>query len=199
MVRCFAAIAALFFLVGCTAESIWAPEEHVARAIYRHDGPPTITLFTMVNNRSGSGAHSGLMVNGSQRVIFDPAGTFHHPEIPERNDVHFGIRPNVLKFYIDYHARETYHVVTQEVRVSPEVANRALRLVQENGAVPKALCTSAITGILRQLPGFEGTKSTLFPGNAMAQFAQIPGVKTDKFFDDSPDFNKDLPEQTRLN
>ncbi|MBM7068527.1 hypothetical protein [Actibacterium sp. 188UL27-1] len=199
MKRFLVAVFSLLVLGACTAEPTWAPEEQVQRALYSHAGPSTITLFTMVNNRSGSGAHSGLMVNGAHRVIFDPAGTFYHPTIPERNDVHFGIKPNVLRFYLDYHARETFHVVVQEVEVPLVVADRALQLVQEYGAVPKAMCTASITSILRQLPGFESTRSTWFPGNAMKQFAKVPGVKTRQIFDDSPDFNKDLPGQTKLN
>lgn len=39
---------------------------------------PRISLYTMVNNESGAGAHSALVINASQRVIFDPTGTFKH-------------------------------------------------------------------------------------------------------------------------
>ena len=30
----------------------------------------------MVNRETGTGAHTSLMINASQRVIYDPAGTF---------------------------------------------------------------------------------------------------------------------------
>ena len=36
------------FLAACGAESTWAPDDAVQRALYRHDGPPTITLFTVM-------------------------------------------------------------------------------------------------------------------------------------------------------
>jgi hypothetical protein len=187
------------FLAGCGAEPIWAPDEQVKAAIYRAPGPAKLALFTMVNNRSQEGAHTGLMVNGSQRVLFDPAGTFYHPSIPERNDVHFGIRDNVLNFYLDYHARESFHVVIQEIEVSPEVAELALRLVQEQGAVSKAMCTNSTSSILSQLPGLESIRTTWFPGKLRKQFAAIPGVREAKVFDDSPDYNKALPQQVTLN
>jgi hypothetical protein len=177
---------ALFGLAGCTAEPIWAPEEQVQRAAYVHPGPKTITLVTVINNRSQSGAHSGLMINGSQRVIFDPAGTFRHPSIPERNDVQLGIRPPILNLYIDYHARDTFHVVLQEIEVTPEVAERALQTVQNYGAVPKAMCSNAISRVLAQIPGFESVGHSFFPAKTMNKFAELPNVKTSRVFDDRP-------------
>ena len=63
------------FLAACAGEAVWAPEEEVQQSIYRHDGPPSITVFTVISNQNGSGGHSALLINGSQRVIFDPAGT----------------------------------------------------------------------------------------------------------------------------
>lgn len=177
-------------LTACTAESVLAPEEQVRAAAYHADGPPSLTLFTMVNNRSNEGAHSGLMINGSQRVIFDPAGSWWHRTVPERNDVLFGITPQMLKFYIDYHARETYRVVEQTVVVSPEVAEQALRLVQGHGAVSKAMCANATSGVLRQLPGFESIPHSYFPGKIMKAFGKLPGVTTQVTYDDDADNNK---------
>ncbi|PIE15555.1 MAG: hypothetical protein CSA68_05885 [Rhodobacterales bacterium] len=186
-------------LAACGAEPKWAPEAEVQRAIYRHNGPPSLTLFTVISNTNGSGAHAGLMINGSQRVLFDPAGTWWSPSIPERNDVHFGVTPEVLSYYIDYHTRETYHTVMQTVEVSPEVAEAALRAAQTNGAAPKAYCTHAITGLLKTLPGFENTKVTFYPKKAMRQFAQIPGVKTHTVYDDDEDDNSGLLKEQQRN
>ena len=59
------ALCAATLLGGCAAERVWAPDEAVARAAYRHDGPPRLTLFTMINNRTGAGAHTSLMVKPS--------------------------------------------------------------------------------------------------------------------------------------
>jgi hypothetical protein len=176
-------------VAGCTAEPVWAPQEQVTSAVYKSDLPPSITLYTVINNRSGSGAHAALLVNGSHRVVFDPAGTFRHPQLPERNDVHFGMSPNAVALYEDYHARETFHIVAQTVEVSPEVAELALVAVQEYGAVPKAQCTVAVTRVLQQLPGFEDTNRTYFPGQAMQQFASRPGVRERQVFDNDSDMN----------
>lgn len=179
-------------LAACGAEPKWAPDDEVAQAVYRHDGPSTITLFTVISNRSNEGAHSGLMINGSQRVMFDPAGTWWHRTIPERNDVHYGITPRVLAYYKDYHTRETYRTVVQTLEVSPEVAEAALREAQAYGAVPKAYCSQSVSTILSRLPGFGGFKTTFFPKKTMRQFAEIPGVTTETLYDDDSDDNKAL-------
>jgi len=186
-------------LAACGAEPKWAPTEDVQQVRYHHDGPPSITLFTVISNRTGSGAHSGLMINGTQRVLFDPAGTWWSPSIPERNDVHYGITPHVLSYYIDYHTRVTYHTVMQTVEVSPEVAEMAIRAVEAYGAVSKAHCAKSITSILRTLPGFEGIQETYYPKKLMAQFSRIPGVKEHTVYDDDEDDNSGLLKEQQKN
>ncbi len=185
-----------FVLAACAATSVWAPDEAVARAAYRHDGPPRLTLFTMVNNRTGSGGHTSLMINGSQRVIFDPAGSFKHETIPERDDVIFGITPQVADVYTRYHARETWHVRIQEIDVSPQMAERVMRLAQGNGAVPNAFCAHATSAILAQ--AFPGQVSrTFYPVRLADQFARVPGVREQRLHEyDSDDNSRVLREWT---
>jgi len=168
MRRLIAAALLPLFVAACGAERTWAPDDVVARAAYRHDAPPSLTLVTVLATRDGSGAHSALIVNApSQRVLFDPAGSFRTDILPERNDVIYGITPAALDVYVDYHARVTFDVVLQEVAVSPEVAERALMLVQAHGPAPQATCANAVSGILRQLPGFEDAPATWFPRRLM--------------------------------
>lgn len=180
------------FLAACAAEPKWAPDADVQRVKYRHSGAPTLTLFTVVSNRTNAGAHAGLMINGSQRVLFDPAGTWWSPSIPERNDVHYGVNPRVLSYYIDYHTRETFRTVMQTVEVSPEVAEAAIRAVEAHGAARKSYCTHSVTTVLKGLPGFESMKTTFFPLKAMEQFSKIPGVKSHTVYDDDGDDNSGL-------
>ena len=166
-------------LSGCGAPSVWADEDFVRSKVYRHPGPTALTLFTMKNVGTENGAHTGLMVTASQRVIFDPAGTFGHETIPERNDVHFGITPQILDFYRTYHARETYFVIEQYVEVPPEDAELALRLVLENGPVPKAQCTRATSAILMKVPSLgDRLRASFFPNGLHDQFAKLPNVVT---------------------
>ena len=89
-------------LTACGApEPKWAPDADVAKARYVHSGPKSVTLYTVIHAQNGSGAHSGLMINGSQRIMFDPAGSWALPKLAERNDVHFGITEKMKNFYID--------------------------------------------------------------------------------------------------
>ncbi len=166
----------------------------MSKAAYRDDGPPTVTLFTMINNRSNEGAHSALMVSGSQRVIFNPAGTFHHPNAPQRADLHYGITDNMVDFFIDYHARVTYRVVRHDVVVSPEQAERVLRRVESRGAVPNAFCTTSIVTILRDVPGFESMPRSPFPKRTMRAFDKLPGVVIRRYYDDSPDDRSEIKD-----
>ncbi|WP_203565023.1 hypothetical protein [Aliiroseovarius sp. PrR006] len=187
MVRLLAALSLIVALAGCGgADNIWASDQTVADAVYRHDGPPTLTLFTVISKASGSGAHSALMINGSQRLIFDPAGTFHHPNLPERHDVIYGMTDPAVDFYIDYHARVTYDVVRQDIVVSPQVAEMAKRAVEQYGAVPKAHCGQSVSAILRSLPGFETIPQSYYPKKIMNAFGARPGVRTKTFSDDDP-------------
>ena len=184
MIRTLLACCVVAALGACAAPSgTDSPIETVQAAAFRADDAPSLTLFTMVNNRTGSGGHTALMVSGSQRVIFDPAGSFRDERVVERGDVLYGITPGWLQAYKSAHARETFHVVSQTITVSPETAEKALRLVQANGPVAGAFCAQSTTAILAQLDGFESIQRTFFPVNVMEQFATLPGVTTTKLFE----------------
>ncbi|WP_210877406.1 hypothetical protein [Roseovarius autotrophicus] len=198
------ALGVVLMLAGCAAESVWSTDDEVARAAYRHDGPPRLTLYTMINNRTGSGAHSALMINGAQRVMFDPAGSFNSLRtLPERNDVLYGITPHVADVYTRYHARETFHVRIQRLDVTPEMADRAMALAKAAGPVPNAACSLATSRILAQL--FPGEVSTSwFPVKTADAFARILGVTEETLYEyDSDDNSKVLanwdPARARAN
>ncbi|MEP2640463.1 hypothetical protein [Roseobacter sp.] len=182
--RIFVVLAVLAALAGCAAPSAFdaTPQEIAAKA-YVPGGAPKLTLFTVVNNRTGSGGHTALMVSGSQQVIFDPAGSFQHAQIAERGDVLYGVSPAWVQAYKSAHARSTYHVVSQEITVTSAQAERALQLVQQNGAVSSAFCAKSTSAILRQIPGFEDVKSTFYPVKLMEQLAERPDVTTDRYYE----------------
>ncbi|QUS35884.1 hypothetical protein [Falsirhodobacter algicola] len=173
---------ALCSLAAC-AEPKWAPDAAVTRAAYHSDDPPSITLFTVVRRSNGNGGHSGLLINGRQRILFDPAGTFQHPQLPERNDVIYGMNDKMVDFYIDYHAREEWDVVEQTIPVSAEVAEMVAQRAQNWGAVSKAHCARSITGVLAGVPGFEGLGRTWFPATLMERFRTLPGVQERRITD----------------
>lgn len=189
MIRTVLALAAVVMLSACGAESKWASDEAVRAARFVSDEPPSITLYTVINVRSGAGAHSGLLINASERVMFDPAGTWGLPRLAERNDVHFGMSDRMVLFYIDYHARETFYVIEQKLAVSAATAELIMARAKAYGAVPKAMCTQSTSSILRGVPGFEGLPQTYFPKQFSEAFAKLPGVQTRKITDDDADDN----------
>lgn len=165
-------------LAGCAGDKVWASDDEVARARYAHPGPTELVLYTSMSDRAGSGEHTALMINASQRVLFDPAGNWVYPYAPERHDVRFGFDPMAERNYLAFQAQPNFHAAIQRVRVSPEVAERALQLVKANGSVAPAMCTTATVAILRQLPGFESLPSTMFPVTLKDAFGNLPGVET---------------------
>lgn len=174
----------MFVLAACAVSRPFeASSERVAASKYVPQGPTKLTLFTVVNNRSGSGGHTGLMVTGSEQVIFDPAGSFKHANIAKRGDVLYGMSPPWVQAYKSAHARSTYHVVSQEIEVTPQQAEIALQLVKSNGAVAAAFCTNSTSSILRRVPGFEDIDVTFYPVKLMEQLAQRPDVVTDKYYE----------------
>lgn len=194
--RCRAFLGLAFLLLaacGGPAEPRWAPDDHIRKYAYVPNGPSELRLYTVVSKRSGSGAHSGLLITTPrERILFDPAGTFKLPFAPERNDVHYGMSPRALAVYIDYHARETYDVVEQRLAVTPSQAEHIARLAKAYGPVPKAQCSVSINRILQQVPGFESMKVTYFPVATSERFGALPGVATRTITDDDADKNHNV-------
>ena len=174
-------------MAGCAAQETWAPDDVISRAIYRKPGRNYLTLYTMKHVSSDNGAHSALLINASQRVLFDPAGTFQQDVMPERNDVLYGVTPRYENLYVSFHARETFYVVGQTVDVSPQVAEQALTLAQQMGPVPQANCTRFTSRLLRQLPGFGNIRQTWGPNKIAEDFAALPGVETLEYREDDAD------------
>jgi hypothetical protein len=121
------ALVAAPLLAGCEIYEPASPEE-ISRASYVSSEPPSVTLVSMVSTRSGRSAHSALLINGSERVLYDPAGTFTHPDLPRRGDIHYGITPRFLDYYERYHARHSHFVHSQTVYVSRATADQVLAI-----------------------------------------------------------------------
>lgn len=189
----FGAVAAL---AGCTNDAPRIPDsspDRVARAVYRHDGPPELTLLTMIGNETNSGAHTAMVVNGSQRILWDPAGSFRNERIVERGDVVYGATPQLVDTFTRFHARKTHHVVVQTLPVSAEVAEAMLQRMLVAGNQAAANCTRSTSSILASVPQFAQISTTWFPKALMDQWGQIPGVTTRRFYEtDDPDRFKAL-------
>ena len=176
MQRWAVALAALAALAGCSVYED-APPETVAAARYASDAPASVTLISMVDNETGKAAHSALLINGSQQVIYDPAGTFTHPELPRAGDVHYGVSPRFVDYYERYHARFSHSVHSQTVEISRAAADQVLANAQAEGRTPKMLCAGSVTGALTGVETFAQVNSSIFPERVRRDFARIAGVQ----------------------
>jgi hypothetical protein len=176
MRRALVFLIGLAALAGCEVYEPATPDE-IARSAYVSDEPHSVTLVSMVNNRSGRSAHAALVINGSQRVLYDPAGTFQHPELPRADDIHYGITPRHLDYYERYHARFSHHVHSQKVPVSRETADLVLARAREEGKTLKMHCSLAIADVLKPVPPFQHVRSSYFPETLRGDFARIAGVE----------------------
>lgn len=171
-------VCSLFLLAACGADHKWASDEEVARAVYSPGPPASLTVITSINTRSGAGAHSALLINGSQRVLYDPAGSWELGDgfAPERNDLHYGMTQPVLDSYLTYQSSTVFQVVAQTIEVPLAVADQAIAASIKEGSTNKAFCSNSVSNILGQLPGFSSVRTVYFPKALMREIAKLPGV-----------------------
>jgi hypothetical protein len=178
MIRLLTSLMAMLCLVACTADHKWASDAEVARARYVDLNPPSITLFTSINTRSHEGVHSALLINSTERVLYDPAGSWEQAAAPEREDLHYGMTPQMLANYADFQGTAPFELIQQTIFVTPEIAERLKQAAIAHGSANKAACTNAMGQILRSVPEFAGLPRTLFPKKMSIAFGQLPGVQT---------------------
>ena len=181
MVRVLAFLALAGLVSGC-AESVLDSPAEVAAARYVSGAAPYVSLVTMVNVSNDKGAHSAILVNGSQVALYDPAGTFQLDQVPERNDVLYGITPRIQEAYEWYHARDTTYVVEQKVRVTRELADRVIARMEAEGPSAKLHCGIHAGNVLGDFPEFGGVPSSYYPSDLMEAFAALPGVSTRRVY-----------------
>lgn len=204
MRRVILCLGLLAMLAACGSGRPVAPETVVEHARYAGPGPTTLTLVTSIRSATGVGAHSALIINASQRVIFDPAGSYQatidgQPVAPQRGDVIYGVSPPILAGYLKFQSAKGFHATTITVPVSPEVAETALQRAEGNGAVSQAFCADATSSLLASLPGFESLRPSMFPRQFMREVAKLPGV-TIKTYDDGvevPNNSVSVPDGER--
>jgi hypothetical protein len=169
---------AIACLCACATDHKWAPDAELEKVAYVAGPPATLTLITSINGRSGSGAHSALLINGSQRVLYDPAGSWElgAGQAPERHDLHYGMFPGALDNYLAFQSAGVFYVVEQTITVPVAVADQAIADALQQGATQQAYCSHSVASVLRRVPGFENISVTFFPRALSREFAQIPGV-----------------------
>ena len=162
---------------ACAGVEVGAPAAEIARARHVSDDPPYVAVVSMVHVQQQRAAHTALFINASQRVIYDPAGTFQHPDMPERGDIHYGATDRMIDYYERYHARYSHYVHVQKIPVSAATADAVLRRAQAQGPSPKLFCTVDTIEILNDVPQIPRFNSSFFPESLRGQVARLEGVQ----------------------
>ena len=110
-------------------------------------------------------------------MLYDPAGTFTHPDLPRRGDIHYGMTPRYVDYYERYHARFDHFVEAQKVYVDRATADRILANAEAEGKMLKMACAVAVADVVKTEPPFQGVRSTFFPETVREDFARIAGVE----------------------
>ena len=192
--RTFISIISLVVLMACEGSERNAPiasSMEIQAAAYVSPLPHSITLLTMVKASGVFGEHSGILINASQQVLYDPAGTFRHSTSPNARDVNYGMHPAMVDYYKSYHARYGYYVVAQEIQVSPEIAELVFQRAIAQGETAKLRCGIAVSSVLNGLPMFTDIPTTYYPGKIMDSFAEVPNVSTTYVYEDDDGQNLD--------
>ena len=70
-------------VLGRAVNQVHSPPSLVNKVRYHHDGLPAIKIFRCSTIRLMPVAHSSLLINASQRVIFDLTSTLKHDILVE--------------------------------------------------------------------------------------------------------------------
>ena len=162
---------------ACAGVEVGAPPAEISRARFASDEPPYVAVVSMVHRDQQRAAHTALFINASQRVIYDPAGTFRHEAMPERGDIHYGATDRMIDYYERYHARFSHYVHVQTIPVSAATAEAVLRRAQAQGPSPKLFCTVDTIAVLNDVPQIPRFYSSFFPEALRQQVAQVSGVQ----------------------
>lgn len=184
------ALVAATMLAGC---EVYRPADfdEIARARYVSPEPPSVTLMSMVSKGSGRSAHVGLLISGSEQVLYDPAGTFTHPDLPRRGDVHYGMTPRYVDYYERYHARFDYFVEAQKVPVTLAQADQMIANAKAQGQGMKMTCALDAAEVLKPVRTFQDVPMSLFPEALRANFAARPGVETSYVYESDVGKNRE--------
>ena len=135
--------------------------------------PPSITLLTVIGIPRGEGAHSALLINGSQRIIFDGAGSWNHPAIP---GLRRALRDHAELQELLYRLSRAQSLwVAGTPNWSRGVANAAIRAAEAQGATDKSFCAVVDRPGAAWVPGF-GRASGFAAEDAATGSLTLPGV-----------------------
>jgi len=180
LLRIVLAMLALASLSACVSPLDAPPADQIARNAYVSSKPTSVTLVTMINGENGKGEHSALLINGSERVLYDPAGSFSLPKyVHENRDIHYGVTDEVMNIYNYYHARRSHYVEMLTLNVPRDMADQLISRADAQGPQPKMFCGQAVSKVLKPVGPFGDVPITFWPGPIHEAFRKVPGVTSE--------------------
>ncbi len=182
MLRVIVGLAVLAALSACTDQTSASPEVIAANHFVSGEAP-SLTIVNMKNVGSDASEHTGLLINGSEQVLFDPAGNYRHPRAPRAGDVHYGVTPTIFQSYKSFHARSDYYLTIQTLPLTLAQADALIARAQKQGATRQMFCAVTVADVLSDEPEFANMHRTMFPSAIERYFANYPGVTTTTFYE----------------
>lgn len=176
------ALTAIWALVACTDKTAARPEI-IASSHFVSGEAPSLTIVNMKNVGSDASEHTGLLINGSEQVLYDAAGNFRHPRAPRTGDVHYGITPTIFQAYKSFHARSDYYLTIQTLPLTLAQADALIARAQVQGPTRQMFCANSTASVLQVLPAFADINRTMFPSAIERYFDRYPGVSTTTFYE----------------
>jgi hypothetical protein len=105
--------------------------------------------------------HAGMLIDAPEgRILYDPAGFWHHDACNHTGDVHHPIDDAIAADWLARGARDgigvrwTLHLFETDVPAATASRARALALTRPDA--PSMTCAWSVADLLSRLPGFEG-------------------------------------------
>lgn len=162
-------------LAGCAGRVYGVAED--PGTPYRVPGASRLRIAVFELQQPSLAFHTGLIIHAPEgRVIYDPAGFWHHPDAPRINDVSYGMTPELEELYLTRRSpglrSGNWVVHLFESEVPPAVASRAVAIAEARKPLFFGACAWGLTTLLAQLPGFQDMRTALLPLGALEQLQE---------------------------
>jgi hypothetical protein len=178
-----AAFCCALLLAGCggldpSADADLLQELRAETSYFPDNAPPSATLL-LSEHKGGSGAvHAALVITGSERVIYDPSGSFTHPDTRRLGDVVYGASDPVVEMFALHNADKDHDAMMRRIPLSAEEAEQMLARARSRGGAMPGYCAKSVADVMRAAPRFAAMRDTFWPSNVLEDFVQFGPVET---------------------
>ncbi len=169
-------------LAGCagidpTTDAEFIKELRAETSYLPVNAPPSTTLV-LAEHKGGSGAvHAALIVTGSERLIYDPSGSFTHPDTRRYGDVVYGASDEIVELFALHNADRNHDAVMRTIALESDEAEILLNSARTHGGAMPGFCAKSVASVLRSVPRFASMRDTFWPSNVQQDFENVSPVE----------------------